>query len=184
VFERAGSEEVNKKLLSVQKGTAVGEPDGIKVRFFLEQISAAEYKGEPVFVALLPKEHYRMQRRQMFRVNTQIRNPVNVTLSLPDGQEITLAVGNISSGGLRLDDVDHLLDCEVTQMLPGCRINFPDVEPFLIDLKVCNSYEVKKRKGVSVHYVGCEFVNIRASDESEIQNYINRLQLAQRAMTR
>ena len=105
VFERASREDMNDKLLSLQKGTVVGQPGGINVRFLLEQLSAAEYKGEKVLVAPLPKEHYRMQRRRLFRINTQIRNPVKVTFTLPNEEEITFTVGNISSGGLRLDDV-------------------------------------------------------------------------------
>jgi c-di-GMP-binding flagellar brake protein YcgR len=143
VFERASSEDMNDKLLSLQKGTVIGQPGGIKVRFILEQISVAEHKGE-----------------------------------------ITLTVGNISSGGLRLNDVDNVLECEARQMLTACSIEIPDVEPFLIDLQVHNSYKKIKRKGNSIHYVGCGFKNLRANHEREIQNYINRLQLAQRAITK
>lgn len=184
VFERASSKDMNDSLLSQKKGTVIGQPGGIRVRFLLEQISAAEHNGEKVLVAPLPKEHYRMQRRQLFRIDTQIRNPVKVTITLPNEETLTLTVGNISSGGLRLDDVDNILECEARQVLAGCSIEIPDVEPFLIDLEVQNSYEKIKPKGNSVHYVGCGFENLRANHEREIQNYINSLQIAHRAIAK
>lgn len=182
VFERAGNEDLNNKVLSQQKVTVIGQPGGIKVRFILEQLSTAKYKGEKVFVAPLPREHYRMQRRSMFRIDTLIREPVTVTLTLPDQQEVSVNVGNISSGGLRLDDADHVLEVETMQMLSACSIQIPDVEPFTIDLQVQNSYEKKKRNGKTVQCIGCAFKNLNADEEREIQNYINRLQLAQRAL--
>lgn len=178
VFECSGSEEMNTLLLSQSKGTVIGQPGGIRVRFLLEKISATQYEGETVFVAPLPKEHYRMQRRRLFRINTQMSNPVQITFSLPNGDEVTLHVGNISSGGLRLDDVDHVLTVEAKQILTACSIQIPDVEPFLVNLEVQNSYEENKKNGKSVHCVGCVFTDLSASHEREIQNYINSLQRA------
>lgn len=184
VIERASNEEMNTKLLSLKKGIVTGQPSGIKVRFLLEGIYATEHKGEKVLVAPLPKEHYRMQRRQFFRINTQLSNPVQVTLILPTEEEATFTVGNISSGGLRIDDGENILLCEAGQMFSDCTIKVPNIEPFSIDLEVHNSYEKTKRKGPSKHYVGCEFKNLRANHEHDIQNYINSLQLAQHALSK
>lgn len=183
VIECSGDDALNKKVLAQQQVIVIGQPDGVKVRFVLEQMSTANYKGEKVFVAPIPREHYRMQRRQMFRINTLVREPVKVTLTLPDEEEVSLNVGNISSGGLRLDDVDHILEVEAMQMLTACSLQISDVEPFMIDLRVHNFYETTMRNGKSVQYVGCAIKNLRANDEREIQKYINRLQVAQRALT-
>ena len=118
-----------------------------------------------------------MQRRRKFRINTKISKPVEVTFTLPNEEEVTLTAGNISGGGLCLRDVEHVLECEPRQLLAGCRIQIPDVEPFLIDLEVRHFYEKTKKNGTSVHYVGCEFKNMRANHEHDIQHYINALQL-------
>lgn len=184
VFERASSEAMNQKLLQHKTGTIIGQPEGIKVRFTLEDIEAAEHEGEKVLVAPLPKEHYRMQRRRLFRINTLIREPVEVTISLSEDHQITLNAGNISSGGLRLDDVNGELSVKQNQALPNCQIQIPDVEPFQVDLRVRNSYEKVKKNGVSVTYIGCAFENMLAEHERHIQNYINNLQRAQRALAK
>ncbi|MGI9317172.1 MAG: flagellar brake protein [bacterium] len=184
VFEPAASDEMNARLLRHKKGTVIGQPDGIRVRFLLEPITAAEYKGEKVLVAPLPKEHYRMQRRQLFRIDTLINDPVTVTLRLTTGEQVTLTVGNISSGGLRLDDADHVLECESGEVLKDCSLHIPDLEPFLIDLVVHNCYEKKKKSGTLAHYVGCGFQNLRPNHELDIQKYINGLQRARSAVAR
>jgi len=181
IFERAGSAKMNDKLLVSERGTIIGQPDGVKVRFVLDPISASEHQGEQVLVAPVPSEHYRMQRRQFFRINTQILNPVMVTLKLPNGEEASLRVGNLSSGGLRLDDVDNLLEYDVLDLLSDCTIQIPEASPLQVDLEVRNSYELTNKKGNQVHYVGCAFKNMLRDQESNIQNYINILQVAERA---
>lgn len=184
VFERASSEQMNQKLLSLGKGTVIGQPEGIKLRFLLEQIRADKFEGENVLIAPLPKEHYRMQRRRLFRIDTLIRDPVKITVTLPNEEEATFNVGNISGGGLRLDDIDNVLECKANQVLENCRIEIPEVEPFAISLQVRNTYEKSKPKGNTVHYVGCVFLDLNANQEHEIQKYINSLQLAQRAIAK
>lgn len=186
IFERAGSEEMNKKILGLKKGTVVGQPEGVKLRFLLEQIRADEYEGEKVFVAPLPTEHYRMQRRRFFRIPTLISAPIKVTLTMPNEETVTLNAGNISSGGLRLDDVDNVLACKTNQAFENCLLEIPDVEPFPIALQVRYSYEKVKgrKKGSSVHYVGCIFLNLNANQQHEIQKYINTLQMEQRALAK
>lgn len=182
LFERANREEMNTRLLKMQRGTVIGQPGGIRIRFVLEEIGSAEHKGEKVFVAPLPTEHYRMQRRELFRINTQLSDPVKVDVELPDGSVATLSAGNISRGGLRLDDADHVLDCETTQLFQQCSLRLPGAEPFPVDLQVRNAYEKKRPNGKSMHYVGCEYLNLHASHEREIEHYIHRLQLAELAV--
>ncbi|GAB5453250.1 MAG: hypothetical protein Hals2KO_35780 [Halioglobus sp.] len=182
VFERANKEEMNARLTELKAGTVIGQPGGIKIRFLLEQVAPAVHNGEKVFVAPLPTEHYRMQRRELFRIDTQVRDPVQVDVTLPDGTVVTLTAGNISRGGLRLDDVDHVLDCEEAELFTQCNIRLPDAEPFPADLLVRNAYEKKKLNGKLVQHIGCEYRNLHASHEREIEGYIHRLQLAELAV--
>lgn len=183
VFERSSSEEATKKLLSAGKGSVIGQPEGIKLRFALENIEAAEHEGEKVLVAPLPTEHYRMQRRRHFRIDALVREPITLTYTPPDSDEaLVLGVGNLSSGGLRLDDVDHVLDCKIRQVLKDCTLAFRGVEPFPVDLQVRYFYEKTRPNGKSVHHIGCMFESLTADHERAIQNYINDLQRAQRAM--
>lgn len=183
VIERSSSQALNERLLRRKRGTVVGQPGGIRIRFVLEDIRAAEHEGEQVLIAPLPSEHYRMQRRRQFRIDTMFSNPVKVTLTPPGGEEITLSAGNISAIGLRLDDVDRVLECSARQVLQGCTVQIPDMEPFQADLEVRNSYEKTGKNGKTVHYVGCKFKDLGAGHERDIQNYINLLQLSQRAGT-
>lgn len=183
VFERAASDAVTQKLLGFKKGTVIGQPEGIKLRFLLENIEAAEHEGEKVLVAPLPTEHFRMQRRGQFRIDTLIREPVTITVTPPGSEaEVVLTAGNISSGGLRLDDVDHQLQCKARQVLKDCTLAIPEVAPFPVDLEVRNTYEKSRSSGKSVHYIGCLFEKLTADQERAIQNYINNLQRAQRAL--
>lgn len=184
VFERASNKDLNQKLIAAGKGSVIGQPDGIKLRFVLEHIRADKHAGEDVLIATIPTEHYRMQRRRFFRINTLIREPVTVTIALPNQEEFALNVGNISSGGLRLNDTDHQLMCKTHQIFEGCKLQIPHAEAFSIDLCVTAAQVKKTRNGNTVQYVGCEFVELTAKQEHEVQKYINTLQLAQRAMAK
>ncbi|MFK7975484.1 MAG: flagellar brake protein [Halioglobus sp.] len=182
VIERASREELNQKLLTLNKGTVIGQPEGIRLRFLIEDIRADEYEGESVLITPIPKEHYRMQRRRYFRIDTLIRAPIKITIAPPDKPEFTLSVGNISTGGLRLDDPGQELTCKAGEILRGCTLKIPDVEPFSIDLRVSGSYTKKKSNGHVIHYAGCEFRELNRKQEHEIQKYINTVQLAERAV--
>lgn len=184
LIEPSNNPELNERFLAQEKGTVIGKPGGIKVRFLLEGVRAIKHEGEKVFAAPLPREHYRMQRRERFRIDIPISNPVKVTIPLPNEREVTLSVGNISSAGLRLDDEEIVLKCSLRDILSNCRIEIPDIAPFNVDLEVFNSYEKVKKNGKTVHYVGCEFKNMPADQEYDIQHYINSLQLAQRALAK
>ncbi|MBF0219299.1 MAG: flagellar brake protein [Gammaproteobacteria bacterium] len=181
VLERSVTDTHNDRLLELSRCTVVGQPQGVKIRFVLQGLSMAKFQNERVLIAPLPREYYRFQKREFFRVETPFLNPVRVQLTLESGLDLEFRASDMSGGGLRLDDVNFSLEVETMQIISNCTIIIPDMLPFKCDLEVRNSYEIANKNGTRVHYVGCAFMNLRVGYESMIQNYLNHLQLAQRS---
>ena len=65
----------------------------------------------------------------------------------------------------------------------GCRLTMPDGGSFLVSLSVRSTYDVTLKNGVLSHRAGCQFINLPASIESEIQRYIFQLERNRRFHT-
>ncbi|MBF0470604.1 MAG: flagellar brake protein [Gammaproteobacteria bacterium] len=179
VFEPPVEEKVLQRLLERNRGTVVGTPGGVKIRFILSGISLAKFQGERVLVSPLPEIFYRFQNREFFRVHTPFINPVTISLTLQQrGALQVFRVTDMSCGGLRVDDTEHRLEVEIGQNFTPAVITIPNVHSFEVDLEVRNSFEITNKNGQAQHQVGFAFKNLRAGQESMIQNYVNHLQIS------
>ncbi len=184
LLELGPDQKKNQKLLSSKYTNCFSKHLGVDVRFRLEKLRTARYQGQTVIAAPLPDNILRLQRREYFRVNTPMMNPLTCTIRDVDGPPLKLPLADLSIGGLSLVDADHALSVEPFNELLDCTLSFPDHPGGIeVDLEVRGVFMQAGGKG-EIQRLGCAFVDLPNDKLNFIQRYINRLQLQQRNLQR
>jgi c-di-GMP-binding flagellar brake protein YcgR len=154
--------------------------DQIRVLFTTPGLAMMTLEGEKVLRAEMPKEMLRFQRREYYRLPTSLLNPAKCTIVL-GARSLETTVVDISIGGVGilayLDDVG-LREGDVYH---GCRLSLPDAGSYLVSLQIRAIYESTMKNGVESHRVGCQFIDLAPSVETDIQRYIIRIERERRA---
>lgn len=159
--------------------------ENIRIMFGAPFAERCMYEGLPAFRIALPGSLVRLQRREFYRVPTPISNPVLCTLTMPATTEapataLTMALHNISGGGIALVDEKKLLDTAIGHIYYNCKLDLPG-GGVQVDLQVRNSHEITFSNGRSIRRVGCMFVDLPKGADAAVQRYITRLEREQNA---
>lgn len=160
----------------------------IRILFFAHHVERTDYNDLPAFRMDIPDSLIRLQRREYYRVPTPLSNPVRCTFPCPGttarplSKPATLALKNISNGGIAVIDDLKLLDDTPGAVYENCRIDFPG-SPVTVSIEIRNSQEVPLANGKIVRRIGCQFKNLSNQNLSLIQRYILKLEREQNART-
>ncbi|MBT9494482.1 MAG: flagellar brake protein [Paucibacter sp.] len=175
-FDAGPATEQIQALLSADEITAVAYLDQIRLQFELE---------DPVLINGLlrctsPAVIYRFQRRQSFRVQSNLRTP-QVRLLHPVQSELSLSLRilDLSLGGLAL-----LLPAEVAPFPPGCALESAQVMlgrevRFRTGLRLQNSRPVGDKGNLQL---GWTFTQLNAEATLYLQRYIDQTQILDRML--
>lgn len=185
ILEKTANEELNKGLLQEKKIYLESKPLQVLVRFRVQQLSQAKYQGSPVFVAAIPDYIYRMQRREYFRINAPIINPIQCQIKPNGGNSIQLDLVDISVGGIGLNDPEHKIpsECRVGEPFPNSIIQIPKYGDVRTDLILRNIFN-KVIHGKESRRIGFAYKKLTAGQMTAIQRYINQVQISQKAKER
>ena len=153
--------------------TVVGYLDSVKVQFEIRHPVLVHGNRASVLSCPFPREMYRFQRRNAFRVRPLIRSTPVAKLRHPDQQdgEITLRVIDLSIGGCALflpADVP-MLDAGVT--LAGVRMELDDDTRLNVDLRLQHVTSINAdARGVRL---GFEFVRPNGDTVRTLQRFID-----------
>jgi flagellar brake protein len=170
-------------LLAGDEAVVVGYCDSIKVQFDVHGLVLVHGLRASALCTAYPRELYRFQRRDSFRVRPILRDGPVARLRhpmLPD-MEITLRVLDVSIGGCAL-----LLPDDVPALAPGVLINRVRIElnldaRFETGLRLQHVTAIQPdARGVRL---GCEMVHLGQDAERTLQRYIDQTQKRRRAMT-
>ncbi len=180
-LEQGVDQEFNQQILTAGRIFCTSTHDQVHVEFIGTQVKAARLGNEAVFQVTLPTEMLRLQRRQSYRLATPLVEPVKCQINLGEENFLQATVVDISIGGIGILSYagKGLLQNETTYH--GCRIELPGTGTFALSLMVRNTYDVTLRNGRTTHRAGCQFIDLPASVETDIQRYINRVQRERRA---
>ncbi len=157
----------------------------IRILFFVNQIEPCMFENLPAFRFVIPASMIRLQRREFYRVLTPVTNPVHCTITIPHEVEngastVTLALQNISGGGVALLDEKKQLDNSFGRIYKDCRIDLPG-SPVVTTLQVRNSQDLTLSNGKVTRRVGFLFVDLSRSADNAVQRYITKLEREQNA---
>ncbi len=170
-------------VLEGDEAVAVAYLENIKIQFDLDKLVLVHGTRSSALSATYPRELFRFQRRNSFRVRPIARDTPVARLRhpmLPD-MRLTLRVLDLSIGGCAL-----LLPSNVPALSPGVLINGVQIE-----LDLYTSFETSLRlqhvtaiqsesRGVRL---GCELVHPGREAERTLQRYIDKTQKHRRFMT-
>ncbi|NTV93802.1 MAG: hypothetical protein HGA75_00090 [Thiobacillus sp.] len=153
--------------------------DQVRVLFKTPSLSQVVLDGERVLRAELPKEVLRIQRREYYRLPTPMTHPVKCMIDV-DGFMLDTVVLDISIGGLGVLAYSQEAKLKEGDVCHGCRLSLPNAGNFVVSLRIRAVYEQVMKNGIATRRVGCQFIDLPASVETDIQRYIIRVERERR----
>ena len=158
--------------------------DHIRILFFAAEIQECMYEDRAALQMAIPASLIRLQRREFYRVQTSISNPVRCTIPVQHElgiETVTLTLQNVSGGGIALIDDQKSLDNTTGQIYKDCRIHLPGNTVVVTALQVRNSQDITLPTGKIVRRIGCLFIELPPAMLAAIQRYITKLEREQNA---
>lgn len=181
IFDMGQDQKINVKIENSKRLFFDANPHHIEIRFSSMKATAAKYMGESVFAAPIPEVLYRVQRREFFRVDTPILNPVTCQIPGHSGVKI-YDLFDISIGGIGINDPQYQIDedLSVFDIIENCILHIPEFGDIKVDLEIRNIYE-KRRNIKTIRRFGLSYKELSNFHMTAIQRYINRREMEKRA---
>lgn len=174
---------VTQQLVECDEAVAVGYLDSIKVQFDVQGLVLVRGVGGSAISARLPRELFRFQRRNSFRVRPLLRSSPVARVRHPAIAEMQLAlrVIDVSIGGCAL-----FLPDDVPAMQPGMVMNQVQLD-LDADTRVMANLRLQHVSVLNAEArgarLGCEFVQLGADGERTLQRFIDQTQKRRRLMS-
>lgn len=179
-FDLGSSEDINQRLLRCERAVFVAAPDGIKMQFACGPFRLTQDANGRLFRCKLPPDVIKLQRREYFRVETPIANPLICQIHQP--LPLKLPLHDVSLGGLSLVRNASLPELERMTLLVDCRVALPAFGALIFDMEVRNHRFLLNRNGSQLQLVGCRFIKLNGKMESLLQRYMNQVERERRAL--
>lgn len=170
---------VNAKLLASPEVSFNTAHDHVRVLFTTPALTEAAVAGERMLRASMPKELLRFQRREFYRLPTPMTHPVKCLIGM-EGAMLDTVVVDISIGGVGVLAYSQEVALNEGEVYHGCRLSLPDAGNYVVSLRIRTVYEQVMKNGVLSRRVGCQFIDLAPSVETDIQRYIIRVERERR----
>ncbi|MES2886766.1 MAG: flagellar regulator YcgR PilZN domain-containing protein [Pseudomonadota bacterium] len=169
-------------LIESDEATAVAYLDSVKLQFDLQNLMLVRGTDDSVLHCTFPRELFRFQRRNSFRVQPLGRTLPKAAMRHPmiAEMQLELRVLDMSLSGCAL-----FLPNDVPPLAPGIRLNevrflFDTSTRFVADLHLHHVTALSSQnQGVRL---GCEVVSLNAEAQRALQRYIDQNQKQRRLM--
>lgn len=179
LLDPSGDAEVNRRLSMARRVSFVSTHDRVKIQFESGEAVPVMLDGKPALRIPLPSTLLRFQRRDFFRIETPVVQPVRCMLRLED-KVVESRLVDISLGGVCITGFPFSLVLERGQALPGAHIDLGRAGLLLADLQVCNVIEFQLLNGALSRRAGCMFSRLPRGGEVMLQRYILQLERGMR----
>lgn len=182
-FSADANAPVTHKLVECEEAIAVGYLDSIKVQFDLQGLVLVHGAGGSAIGARLPRELFRFQRRNAFRVRPLLRSSPLARVRHPAIAEMQLAlrVIDVSIGGCALFLPDDVPPMQAGMVMNQVQIDLDADTRLHTNLRLQHvSVLNPESRGVRL---GCEFVNPGADMQRSLQRFIDQTQKRRRLMS-
>lgn len=152
----------------------------VHIQFSGAHLKSVTRRDAPSFQVDMPKSLLRLQRRDAYRLETSMVNPVKCEVNTGAGLIDTVVI-DISVGGVGILAYQGKGVLKPGETYHGCRLDLHGTGLFAVSLAVCSTFDVVLKNGKLTHRVGCRFIDLPASVETEIQRYINKVERERRS---
>ncbi len=173
---------VTQQLVGSQEVVVVGYLDSIKLQFDVQNLMLVRSPSGSAISTAFPRELFRFQRRNAFRVRPPLHSTPLARLRHPADAEMELAlrVLDVSIGGCAL-----FLPDDVPPMQPGAVMNQVQVD-LDADTRLQANLRLQHVTGINPQSrgvrLGCEFVNAGSDVLRSLQRFIDQTQKRRRLM--
>ena len=171
--------EQNARILAARRLTFETTLDKIRILFTVDGVDSCDFEGRPAFSFEVPASLIRLQRRELYRMDTPVTNPVRCVIPFPDdlgGGSHAFPLADISGGGIAILDERLLMDNTIGRIYENCRIDLPTLGTVDCSLQIRSSHDMKLLNGKSNRRLGCQFKSIQRQMLDRVQRYITKLE--------
>lgn len=180
ILDCAISPEQNTRALASTQLAFETTLDKIRIVFAAEALTQVSWKGAPALALPIPDSLIRLQRREFYRMQTPVSNPVRALVPLPEemgGDVHAFALSDISCGGIAmLDNKLQLGETAIGAAFENVKIELPEVGTVTTGLQIRNLMNITLLNSKTNRRLGCEFVDISRANMAAVQKYITRLE--------
>lgn len=172
--------ELNKRLVNAQTVVFETQIDRIHVSFAAKDLQQASHDNLPALSFPLPASIRRVQRREFYRVEIPLGEPISCSVLITERgkapRRVIAKLKDISAGGVALVDADNELPHESGITLRNAVITLPEVGEVTVDLDVVRVHTVVLPNKKEIVELGCKFIDIPNAASMLVQSYIGRLE--------
>lgn len=173
----------NKRMLNSQSLTIIKD-DGIRIKWKCALHTQIALSGGKALRMEIPEEVIRLQRRELFRLNTPIVKPLTCHIPIPNlinpnkMDNVTYHLVDVSLGGIGLIVPNAVHPAiEIGKQFDDCRVDFPNIGEARLTLEVRNIVQ-KATDGTKKFRVGMEYVRPTRANENMVHRYTYDLERA------
>lgn len=183
------SETVDNHLLESSKVLFRTEVDGIKASFSGKSITKVKTGNDWAFSMPIPDVIFWLQRRQFYRVKIPFSHSssfcrLNLQLAESDQteQSISFQLCDLSITGFSFFNIDPKWS---EQLQPDtefhdCNLHLNNGNQALVSFVIKNNIQVRSSSVTLQNRIGCLFINVPTSFETNIQRYMQDIELQQK----
>lgn len=178
-IDSAPSQAANQRIIEAPRVFFEGLLDRISIQFSSTGMRRMTFDGRPALQCGIPVSMIRLQRRENYRINTPLSNPIRCLVPLDAGAEyesIKFSLVDISSGGLAMLDERKILENTIGRNYEDCQIDLPGIGQISLTLQVRNSQDLILLNGKTNRRIGCQFINTSNAVLASVQRYIMKLE--------
>jgi c-di-GMP-binding flagellar brake protein YcgR len=177
VLDVGPDDSTTRKAIEANRLVCTTKNMGVPVKFTVENLQSAKYQGQQALAAPLPKNLYRLQRREFFRVPVPRINAPTCEIPLDEGKRpVTLKIVDLSVGGLcMLAPVDQFRP-QMRDVYENCLIQLPEFGELTVDIEIRNQGTFFTNRNEAIPRVGAAFINLSMQHNLYLQRYIYHLQ--------
>jgi c-di-GMP-binding flagellar brake protein YcgR len=183
IIDCARDDALNQELMSGRGAGFSCSLDGVSITFAIGAARACDFEKLPALRVALPASLIRLQRREHFRVQLPITNPVKCIvppMHQHEGKPITANIIDIGCGGVAIAETSGRLGTETGRTLLDCHLLLPDLERVTASLEVWNSVQVRLQNGAFQTRLGCKFIDLPHDRVATLQRFIMDMERARR----
>ncbi|WP_374554231.1 flagellar brake protein [Aquitalea pelogenes] len=173
----------NDQLLASERNVFVCSPEGVKTQFVTTAARKVMLESGPAFEVDLPEQVIKLQRREFFRIQTPVSNPVSCHIADYPNRPLDLVLFDISLGGCSLWlPAAQTPGFELGQQYLDCSFELRPIGSLRAGIEVRHHLTTRLRNGNDAVRVGCAFLKMTPSSETLVQRYVGHLERERRAL--
>ncbi|MBC3872295.1 flagellar brake protein [Undibacterium flavidum] len=178
-IDSAASNEANQRIVEASQVFFDGLLDKISIQFSSSKLQKSIFEKRPALLMPIPVSLIRLQRRENYRINTPISNPIKCQIPLEVDSSMQtgkFSLVDISCGGIAILDDQRLLNISIGTRYAECQISIAGIGVLDTMLEIRNSQDLTLLNGRTTRRIGCEFVNLSSKALTNVQRYIMNLE--------